>query len=1334
MHMTGRKHLERRVLLSIAGLILVCTHLQGQWIQTPGPGGGTVDCILPDGSNLFSGTVWGGVYLSTNMGMNWNPARGGLTNNNVRALASGGGNLFAGTAGGVFRSTNNGTTWISLNTSFTDVSSLAFSGAVLLAGVYGDGAYVSTDNGVNWHQTLVSQSVSCLTVSGSNIYAGTRGAGMFYSTDNGGTWENRRNGLTPEGMAVSGFAISGVNLFAATAGGVFLSTDAGMNWTQAGGGSLSVSVQAVAVNGPNLFAGTLAAGVYRSTDNGSNWTPASAGLVDIKISSLAVSGSVLFAGTEAAGVFSSADNGNTWAVASQGIPQALTTALARNGTTMYAGTGGAGFFLSSDNGGSWLMMNYGLGNPNIWSFAINGADVYAGTSAGVFRSTNNGAVWTPANAGITSTIVTSLATNGGYLFAGFPGGVAGGVFRSSDNGATWSLVKNGLPSSVNVFALLARGTKLFAGTDSGAYVSSDNGAQWTGIKTGLGGSAIYALADSGTTIYAGGTGKVFLTTTDGAVWTDLSSGFPGNTVASIAVVGSNVFVAFAGGGGGIYCSTRKGEGWTPVNEGLWYLENTSLAVNGTDLFTGTLHTSVWRRPLYEMAVPSNPVARPASGMGVTGFTANWNPVAGASGYRLDVSTDSVFGSFVAGYNNTNTGSVTAYQVTGLSPATAYWYRVRAFNAVGSSDNSNTITLVTLQAPPGRPTARAASNVSNTGFTANWSAVTGALSYHLDVATDLTFLSYVPGYNHLDVGPDTNHAVTGLTPATDYYYQVRAVNGGGEGAASNVTLVTTAANAPAAPTANSPTNVTTSGFTANWSSVSGATAYLLDVALDAGFTSFQSGFNNLDVGYTTSYAVSGVPEATVYYYRVRAKNNGVAGPSSNSVNVTTLRSYPQLYTVQTTVPFNNTHKALSEYDSTDYQLVGIPGNPGASIAGIVGGVQGTDWEIYWDNGTSVAYPGYYVRFSSGDPHFNCTAGKAFWLLHLGSWVLTGRTVATAVLDTSGNATVPLTPGAGFNLITNPFLYSVPWSRLTNANGITDSLRAWTSSGWVRASSFDPYRGYLFFNGGAKTALRIPLDATLPKRGAEKPADAASWRVDVVVRSGRFADQTTSFGVTPDALPGLDSYEQRKPRHMGGVPDAYFSHREWDANFPDFATDIRDRVGDLSIWDLSVRSDGKRPVAIEFQGIDRIPADLSVRMIDESAAFVQDLRASAVYALSPHVQVTPVRVAVGKPEYVRALAAKVVPSRFALLQNYPNPFNPRTTIPVDIPEGSSIELGVYDVLGRPVASVYNGPVSAGRHFFEWDGRSDAGVPVASGLYFTRLTVRNGITIVSKMTMVR
>jgi hypothetical protein len=94
------------------------------------------------------------------------------------------------------------------------------------------------------------------------------------------------------------------------------------------------------------------------------------------------------------------------------------------------------------------------------------------------------------------------------------------------------------------------------------------------------------------------------------------------------------------------------------------------------------------------------------------------------------------------------------------------------------------------------------------------------------------------------------------------------------------------SAPSAPTANAATGISTTDFTANWSSVAGATTYYLDVATDVGFTSFVPGYNNLNVGSVTSYNVAGLSCNTTYYYRVRAGNACGTSPNSNSISVTT----------------------------------------------------------------------------------------------------------------------------------------------------------------------------------------------------------------------------------------------------------------------------------------------------------------------------------------------------------------------------------------------------------------------------------------------------------------
>ncbi len=80
---------------------------------------------------------------------------------------------------------------------------------------------------------------------------------------------------------------------------------------------------------------------------------------------------------------------------------------------------------------------------------------------------------------------------------------------------------------------------------------------------------------------------------------------------------------------------------------------------------------------------------------------------------------------------------------------------------------------------------------------------------------------------------------------------------------------------------------------------------------------------------------------------------------------------------------------------------------------------------------------------------------------------------------------------------------------------------------------------------------------------------------------------------------------------------------------------------------------------------------------------------------------------------------LPSGYRLMQNYPNPFNPSTTIVVDLPIASVVQLGVYNMLGQEVATLSNGWMQAGSSVIVWNGKDNNGHQVVSGVFIYRMT---------------
>ncbi|HEY6190843.1 MAG TPA: alpha-amylase family glycosyl hydrolase [Bacteroidota bacterium] len=93
--------------------------------------------------------------------------------------------------------------------------------------------------------------------------------------------------------------------------------------------------------------------------------------------------------------------------------------------------------------------------------------------------------------------------------------------------------------------------------------------------------------------------------------------------------------------------------------------------------------------------------------------------------------------------------------------------------------------------------------------------------------------------------------------------------------------------------------------------------------------------------------------------------------------------------------------------------------------------------------------------------------------------------------------------------------------------------------------------------------------------------------------------------------------------------------------------------------------------------------------------------------------------------------VLPSKFSLAQNYPNPFNPATTIEYTVARGGPVSLKVYDLLGRNVATLFEGFRQPGRYSATWDASRSG--EAGSGIYFYRFST-GWFQDVRKMLLIR
>ena len=281
---------------------------------------------------------------------------------------------------------------------------------------------------------------------------------------------------------------------------------------------------------------------------------------------------------------------------------------------------------------------------------------------------------------------------------------------------------------------------------------------------------------------------------------------------------------------------------------------------------------------------TSPRALEAIELQPTSFRALWRPVEGADSYRLEVATDANFTNNLAAYNDISVTDTTM-QVNNLVVNRRYFYRVRALKGGISSGYSNIIDLTTTNLSV--PKNLQVTNQQLKQFTISWSAVTGATGYRVDVGFDpLVENKIAIDYDNRIVNgsPNPSLDVTGLEPNRTYYFKVRAENALSTGGSATGSGKTAPIDPPVA---SPPTEMQITSFQANWQNAANAESYLIDVALNVGFSDLVAGYNGLEIQNTeTSLVITGLEPGRPYYYRLRSKRFGVASDYSSTISVMT----------------------------------------------------------------------------------------------------------------------------------------------------------------------------------------------------------------------------------------------------------------------------------------------------------------------------------------------------------------------------------------------------------------------------------------------------------------
>jgi hypothetical protein len=398
-------------------------------------------------------------------------------------------------------------------------------------------------------------------------------------------------------------------------------------------------------------------------------------------------------------------------------------------------------------------------------------------------------------------------------------------------------------------------------------------------------------------------------------------------------------------------------------------------------------------------------------------------------------------------------------------------------------------------------------------------------------------------------------------------------------------------------------------------------------------------------------------------------------------------------------------------ANEHVLFGVPFVAGnATFSGVLEDDLGAYDNTKWRFGRFSPSAGTYLEAGNAG---SLTPGRGFWIIERNPVVIDAAGVST---NTVGGTSIPVDPG--WNQIGHPYLFNVPTSAVdrSDAPNVANRFVSRVSGAYQDVTTLEPWKGYWVFNSGSGTqTIVIPGQVGLPPAPrAATLAERLDWGIEVRARAGSSSD----LGNFAAAASAEEAEALTLPEPPGLPGTVRVSFDGGGRSVSSLTTDVRASGRSSETFDVRVET-GIDAAELTFDGFASLPSDRAAILVDDAHLAVVSLDAGTKISLDPE-QSYLFRLVVGtSSELDRARAGlDLVPTEVVLAAPRPNPFAGETTIAFAIPEATAVDLAVFDVAGRLVRRLQEGPMGAGVHRILWNGTDEGGAKVSTGVYFAKL----------------